>query len=119
MGFARSSNLLPEVTVLIDARGTRPGNAVGIGGFWYEPEIWTLNLGAPAKVLYAGLCSYLAHGQINRKDLRVTLGDCTDEEIAAALDELVRLGLLTPDERATQSGILPGYEIRSVKTLEG
>ena len=113
------TDILPEVTILSDARGPRPDNAVGIGGFWYEPEIWTLNLGAEAKVLYASLCSYLAHGQINRKDLRVTLGDCADEEIAGALEELAHNGLLILEEKATQSGILPGYGIRSVKTLKG
>lgn len=111
------SKILPEVTILTDARGERPENAVGIGGFWYEPEIWALNLDAAAKVLYAGLCSYLAHGQINRKDLRVTLGDCTDEEIAAALEELMQHGLLIPENKATQSGTLPGYEVRSVALL--
>lgn len=110
---------LPEVTILSDARGERPENAVGIGAFWYEPEIWTVSLSPAAKVLYASLCSYLAHGQINRKDLRVTLGGCTDEEIAGALEELVHHGLLMPEEKATQSGILPGYGVRSVKTLKG
>lgn len=110
--------VLPEVTVLSDARGERPENAVGIGGFWYEPEIWSLPLEPAAKVLYAGLCSYLAHGQINRKDLRVTLGDCPDEEIAGALDTLVRHNLLAPEQRATRSGILPGQRIRSVKQFE-
>ena len=107
--------VLPEVTILSDARGERPENAVGIGAFWYEPEIWSLPLEAASKVLYAGLCSYLGHGQINRKDLRVTLGGSTDEEIARALDALVRHKLLVPGERATRSGTLPGYEVRSVR----
>lgn len=116
MEHARST-VLPEVTILSDARGPRPENAVGVGGFWYEPEIWSLPVEPAAKVLYAGLCSYLAHGQINRKDLRVTLGDCTDGEIAGALEELVRHGLLVPGERATRSGVLPGYEVGSVKNF--
>ena len=112
------STVLPEVTVLSDARGTRPENAVGIGGFWYEPEVWALPVDPAAKVLYAGLCSYLGHGQINRKDLRETLRDSADEEIARALEELVRHNLLVPGERATRGGILPGYEVRSVRAFE-
>ena len=111
------STVLPEVTILSDARGPRPENAVGIGGFWYEPEVWVLPMGPAAKVLYTGLCSYLAHGQIHRKDLRETLKGGTDEEIAGALEELVGRGLLIPGDRATKGGILPGYEVRSVKTL--
>ena len=115
---ARSSTVLPEVTILSDARGPRPENAVGVGGFWYEPEVWALPVDPAARVLYAGLCSYLGHGQINRKDLRVTLGSSTDEEIAGALEELVHHNLLVPGERATRSGTLPGYEIRSVREFE-
>ena len=109
------STVLPEVTVLSDARGERPENAVGVGGFWYEPEVWTLPVDPAAKVLYAGLCSYLGHGQINRKDLRATLGDSTDGEIAEAIGTLVRHHLLVLEERATRSGALPGYEVRSVE----
>ncbi len=104
--------VLPEVTLLYDARGPRPENAVGVGGFWYEPEVWALPVEPAAKVLYAGLCS--AHGQINRKDLRATLGQSTDEEIAEALETLVRHDLLIPGESATRSNTLPGYEVRSV-----
>lgn len=109
---------LPEVTILSDARGPRPENAAGIGGFWYEPEVWALPVDPAAKVLYAGLCSYLGHGQINRKDLRETLRDTSDEEIARALETLVRHGLLLPARRATRSGTLPGYEVRSVKEFD-
>lgn len=112
------SAALPEVTVLADARGPRPENAVGIGGFWYEPEVWSLPVAPAAKVLYAGLCSYLGHGQINRKDLRETLRSGTDEEIAGALEDLVRHGLLLPGERTTRGGNLPGFEVRSVKAFE-
>ena len=64
---------LPEVTYLYDARDVRPQNAAGIGDFWYEPEIWALPLSPAARVLYAGLCSFLGHGEINRQDLRNTL----------------------------------------------
>jgi hypothetical protein len=64
--------ILPEVTLLYNARTPRLANAVGVGDFWYEPEVWTLPLPPAAKVLYAGLCSFLGHGQVNRKDLRGT-----------------------------------------------
>ncbi len=64
---------LPEVIRPRDARGERPENAAGIGGFWYEPEVWTLAPSPDARVLYAGPCSYLGHREINRKDLRNTL----------------------------------------------
>ena len=111
---------LPEVTLLHDARGERPEKAVGVGEFWYEPEVWALRLSPAPKVLYAGLCSYLRHGQINRKDLRTTLKSCTDEEIAGAIEELTRHGLLVPVSEATNSSsILPGYHVRSVKEFEG
>ncbi len=98
---------LPEVTFLRDARGDRPPNAVGAGDFWYEPEVWTLpTLSPAARVLYAGLCSFLGPGEINRKDLRNTLKGSTDAEIAAAFDELVRHNLL---------GAAPkGYIVRPV-----
>jgi len=56
--------VLPEVTLLYDARGPRPENATGVGDFWYQPEVWTLPLSPTAKVLYAGLCSFLGRGQI-------------------------------------------------------
>ena len=81
---------LPEVFRLNDARGERPSNAVGIGEFWYEPEIWSLPLSPASRVLYAALCSYLGHGEINRKDLRNVLKDCPDEEILRAFEDLVR-----------------------------
>ncbi|MDP9426782.1 MAG: hypothetical protein M3P37_12325 [Actinomycetota bacterium] len=109
---------LPEVTLLADARGERPENAVGIGAFWYEPEIWSLGLSPAARVLYASLCSYLAHGQINRKDLRATLGENADGEIASAIDTLVRHNLLEPEESSTRSNTPSGYKVRSVKEFE-
>ena len=119
MRAERQTTSLPEVTLLSDARGARPENAVGIGEFWYEPEVWSLPLSPAAKVLYAGLCSYLGHGQINRKDLRATLKDSPDEQIVAALGELVRRGLLVPADGAASSGTRVGYELRSVRELEG
>lgn len=89
--------VLSEVTVLYDRRGERPPNAVGAGEFWYEPEVWTLpGLSPAARVLYAGLCSFLGHGVINRRDLRNTLKGSTDEAINEAFEELVRHKLLEP-----------------------
>lgn len=106
---------LPEVTALRDARGERPANAGGAGEFWYEPEIWTLPVLSPtARVLYAGLCSYVGHGEINRHDLRNTLKDHTDDQIAGSFGELVRHDLLQPDA----GGVQRGYAVRSVREFE-
>ena len=107
---------LPEVTLLRDARGERPPGAAGIGAFWYEPEIWSLPLSPAARVLYAGLCSFLAHGEINRRDLRGALVGCSDAQILGALDELVRHDLLAPYP-APGDG-LASYVVRSVKEFE-
>lgn len=98
---------------LRDDRGGRPENAVGIGGFWYEPEVWTLPLSPASRVLYAGLCSFLGHREINRHDLRNTLKDHPDTEIAGALEDLVRHGLLLPAGDAG-SGASRGYGVRPV-----
>ena len=106
---------LPEVVQLRDARGERPSNAAGIGLFWYEPEVWALPISPAARVLYAGLCSYLAQGEINRKDLRNTLRDHPDAAIADAFDELVGGGLLAPISGDSQ----PAYEVRSARGFEG
>ncbi len=108
---------LPEVTLLYDARGERPESAVGIGDFWYEPEVWSLPLSPAARVLYAGLCSFLGHGEINRKDLRNTLKSCSDAEIREAFEELARHNLLAP-EPARRDG-LASYAVHSVKMFEG
>ena len=110
--------VLPEVTLLYDGRGRRPEHAVGVGDFWYEPEVWTLPLSPAAKVLYAGLCSFLGHGQINRKDLRGTLKKSTDEEIVAAHEDLVHHGLLVPTDEVIGRSVLPGYRVRSVREVE-
>ncbi len=106
---------LPEVVRLRDARGERPENAAGIGLFWYEPEVWALPISPSARVLYAGLCSFLAQGEINRKDLRGTLKDHPDERIAGALDELVGHGLLVP----ISGGATPTYEVRPARDAGG
>lgn len=118
MKAERQMIALPEVTLLFDARGARMENAVGVGEFWYEPEVWSLPLPPTSKILYAGLCSFLGHGQINRKDLQGTLKERTDEEIATALGHLVRHKLLVPADRITNSGTLSGYEVQSVKEFE-
>ena len=107
---------LPEVTLLRDARGERPPSAAGIGDFWYEPEVWSLLLSPAARVLYAALCSFLAHGEINRRDLRGALASCSDAQILEAIDELVRHGLLAPLP-APGDGFA-SYVIRSVKEFE-
>ena len=104
------SGELPEVIRLLDTRGERPANAAGIGEFWYEPEVWALPLSPDARVLYAGLCSFLGHREINRKDLRNTLKDRPDSEISRALEELVRHDLLVPAD----NGTFRGYEVRPV-----
>jgi hypothetical protein len=108
---------LQEVTLLYDARGERPENAVGVGEFWYEPEVWTLRLPPAARVLYASLCSFLGHGEINRQDLRNTLKTCSDAEILGAFEELVRHKLLAPELAPRDD--LASYTIRSVKEFDG
>ncbi len=108
---------LPEVTFLYDGRGERPQSAVGIGDFWYEPEVWSLPLSPAARVLYAGLCSFLGHGEINRKDLRNTLKSCSDAEIVGGFEELVRRNLLA--HKPSPKEDLAVYEVRSVKEFEG
>jgi hypothetical protein len=106
----------PEVTLLFDTRGERPQNAAGIGNFWYEPEIWSLPLSPAARVLYAGLCSFLGHGEINRQDLRNALKSCSDAEILGAFEELVHHSLLAP--KPTSRDDLASYAVRSVPEFE-
>ena len=100
-----------EVTWLKDRRPQKPENAVGAGDFWYEPEVWSLPISPAARVLYASLCSFLGHGEINRQDLRGALKESTDEEIAAALEELA--------DRALLERIKDGYAVHSVREFEG
>jgi hypothetical protein len=104
------SGELPEVTLLFDARGERPQNAVGVGDFWYEPEVWSLPLSPAARVLYAGLCSFLGRGEINRQDLRNALKGCSDAQILRTFEELVHHNLLAPKAPSRVS-----YAIRSVQ----
>jgi hypothetical protein len=110
------SGQLPEVTLLYDARRGRPHNAVGIGEFWYEPEIWSLPLSPAARVLYAGLCSFLGHGEINRKDLRNVLKDRSDREIMGTFSELLHHNLLA--QRPPSKDDLASYAVRSVRDCE-
>jgi hypothetical protein len=63
-------------------------------------------------VLYAGLCSFLGHKEINRQDLRNTLKGHPDRDITRALEELVRHDLLVPNAAG-------GYEVRSVGKFVG
>ncbi len=98
---------LPEVIPLRDARPSRPENAVGIGEFWYEPEIWSLPLSPAARVLYTTLCSCLRRGEINHHDLRDALKTSPDAEIAATLRDLVSHNLLSPTPR--------GYAVNPVE----
>jgi hypothetical protein len=107
---------LPEVTLLHDARGERPKSAVGVGDLWYEPEVWSLPLSPAARVLYAGLCSFLGHGEINRKDLRNALKSCSDAQVLGAFEELVRHNLLAP--KPTYRDDLASYAVRSAKEFE-
>lgn len=114
--MARVARQLPEVTFLRDARGERPENAVGAGEFWYESEIWTLpGLSPAARVLYAGLCSFLGPGEIHRKDLRNTLKDSSDGDVLAAFEELARHKLLTPEP---SPGAFPRYAVHGTGNLE-
>ncbi len=108
---------LPEVMRLHDARSERPPNAVGVGEFWYEPEIWSLPLSPASRVLYAALCAFLGHGEINRKDLRNALKDCSDAEILGSFEDLLRHNLLT--QQPSPKDALAVYEVRSVKEFEG
>jgi hypothetical protein len=110
------SGPLPEVTLLFDGRGGRPQNAVGVGEFWYEPEVWSLPLTPGARVLYAGLCSFLGHGEINRKDLRNVLKGRPDREIRGTIKELIHHNLLA--QRPTSKDGLASYAVRSVQDFE-
>jgi hypothetical protein len=76
--------------------------------------VWALPISPAARVLYAGLCSFLAPGEINRKDLRNTLRDHPDGAIAEAIDELVGGGLLVP----VSGGSQPAYEVRPARGFE-
>ena len=111
---------LPEVTRLYDARTVRPHNAIGVGEFWYEPELWSLPLSPASRVLYAALCAFLGHGEINRKDLRNALRSSTDAEIERAFEDLVRHNLLSPTPKTTSGrGTVVGYTVHSIKDVEG
>ena len=103
---------LPEIITLRDARPSRPDNAVGIGEFWYEPEVWALpGLSPESRVLYTTLCSCLRRGEINHHDLRDALKTSSDNEIAAALEELTLYDLLSP--------ISGGYAVNPIEEFKG
>lgn len=105
---------LPEVTPLEDARSGRPDDAVGIGEFWYESAIWSSPVSPAARVLYAGLCSFVPNGKINRRDLRNTLEGSPDAEISRALGELVESGLLRREQLKRGNGLYTGYVVLAV-----
>lgn len=109
-----SATTLPEVTPLEDARPSRPDNAVGIGEFWYEPAIWEAPVSPAARVLYAGLCSFVPNGKINRRDLRNTLEGSPDAEISHALDELVEARLLRRERLKRGNDFYTGYVVEPV-----
>jgi hypothetical protein len=109
----RIESHLPDVIRLKDTRGERPENAAGIGDFWYEPEVWSLPLSPAARVLYASLCSFLGHGEINRQDLRNALKSCSDAEILRTFEELVHHNLLTSKAPSGDS-----YAVRSAQEFE-
>jgi hypothetical protein len=75
-----------------------------------------LPLSPAARVLYAGLCSFLGHGEINRQDLRNALKSCSDAEILEAFEELVHHNLLAP--KPTSRDALASYAVRSVPEFE-
>src|SRR3712207_223801 len=106
---------LPEVIRLHDARGERPPTAAGVGEFWYEPEIWSLHLSPAPRVLYATLCAFLGHGEINRRDLRNALKDCSDAEILESFGDLVRHNLLSPTSETTPGETVAGYAVSSIR----
>ena len=111
---AESAATLPEITPLGDARSARPADAVGIGEFWYEPGIWEAPVSPAARVLYAGLCSFVPNGKINRRDLRNTLEGSPDAEISQALDELVEAGLLRREQLKRGNSFYTGYVVEPV-----
>lgn len=108
-----STTSLPEVTPIGDARPVRPADAVGIGEFWYEPGIWGAPVSPAARVLYAGMCSFVPNGKINRRDLRNTL-TLPDAEIRAAFDELVEAGLLQSARLKRGNTVYQGYVVNPV-----
>jgi len=105
---------LPEVTPLGDARPDRPADAAGIGEFWYDPRIWEAPVSPAARVLYAGLCSFVPNGKINRRDLRNTLEGSPDPEIQSALDELVEASLLQSARLKLGNTLHEGYVVNPV-----
>lgn len=106
---------LPEVTPLEDSRVERPQDAVGIGEFWYDPGIWNAPVSPAARVLYAGLCSFVPNGKINRRDLRNTLEGSPDAEILRSFEELVEAGLLHREQIKRGNDFHTGYVVRPVE----
>lgn len=74
----KTEETLPEAILLHAARGGRPENTAGAGNSGASRRSSRSPSPPAPKVLYAGLCSFLGYGQINRKNLRNTLKDRTD-----------------------------------------
>ncbi len=104
---------LQEVTLLCDARGTSAERGGDRGVLVRAGEAWSHPLSPTARVLYASLCSFLGHGEINRQDLRNALKSCSDAEILRTFEELVHHNLLTPKAPSRDS-----YALRSVQEFE-
>jgi hypothetical protein len=114
---SKNTTALPEVTPLADARPERPADAVGIGAFWYEPGIWEAPVSPAARVLYAGLCSFVPNGKINRRDLRNTLEGTPDPDILSTLDELVEANLLQSAQLRRGHAFYEGYVVNPVSQV--
>ena len=113
-GTGETEDRLPRLPHL---RGPRRASGERRGG-WESgmAEVWKITLPPTRRSLRWSL---LVWGpSINRKDLRGTLKECTDEEIATALGHLVGHKLLVPAGSITNSGIRPGYEVQSAKEFE-
>jgi hypothetical protein len=95
------SEQLPEVTLLYDGRGDRR-LLVRAGGL------------VPPPLLYAGLSSFLGHGEINRKDVRNVLKGRPDREILGTFKALVHHNLLRP----TSKECVASYAVLSVRDFE-
>ena len=103
---------LPEATLLYDARGVSAERGRH-RGVLVRAEIWSLLVSPAARILYAGRCSFLGHGEINGTDFRNALKNCSNVEVPNAFEELVHRNLLAPKPAFGDS--LASYAVRSVQ----